>query len=416
MSEIKQKSLSGGLALLKKSWQLFVQHWLEFIVLGFIIVLPGLLFDYFFGATFNQFFSGNYDLVKASPLVAVGVVLMFIVTSLISLFGLLCVLYAVIGAFDTLLGILMTAAKRFGAFIGLQVFQGMFFVLISFGIYYLFVFLGLLLGAQQEMIAFSIPFIFFPTIVFAVYFSLSSYTFVVEGLGPIASMKKSLALVRGWWWTVWSKLLVFAVVFFLASLIFSGILYLIPGGVYITNLASVVIAPWFLLYLHLVYQELTVVKSEGLMRGNMPLLQKLLFLFLSVFLVALAMIVALSQSFLFNKDYIVAEALFYQTQESFPEVTDKELYIRGFLLGDSQASDDSYDDNAENVEIIGFVDNESFLSGYQTGFLFSCQELGRSSERCFQLLQQRMDFIAAEINSLIDPSLLENSTTTSSDN
>lgn len=89
-----------------------------------------------------------------------------------------------------------------------------------------------------------------PGIIFAVWFSFSRFVVIKEGLGVRASLKRSRELVRGRFWPILGRYLVFFVVY----LLFQIALGLVP---YIGTFAGIVLAPLFILPSYLLYQELS---------------------------------------------------------------------------------------------------------------------------------------------------------------
>ena len=89
-----------------------------------------------------------------------------------------------------------------------------------------------------------------PGIIFAVWFSFSRFVLIKEGLGVKASLKRSKELVRGRFWPVLGRYLVLFIVLILAQIALSQIPY-------IGTIASMLLAPLFILPSYLLYQELS---------------------------------------------------------------------------------------------------------------------------------------------------------------
>jgi hypothetical protein len=85
-----------------------------------------------------------------------------------------------------------------------------------------------------------------PGIVFAIWFSFSKLVFVNEKLGIVDSMKKSRGLVKGRFWAVMGRLIVFGVFSGLAGFVISTVPYV--GGIISALSRALFILPLFLLY------------------------------------------------------------------------------------------------------------------------------------------------------------------------
>src|SRR3990172_5824077 len=86
--------------------------------------------------------------------------------------------------------------------------------------------------------------------IWAVLFFFSRFVLIKEGLGVKASLKRSNELVRGRFWPVLGRYLVFFIVLILAQIALSQIPY-------IGTIASMLLAPLFILPSYLLYQELS---------------------------------------------------------------------------------------------------------------------------------------------------------------
>lgn len=79
-----------------------------------------------------------------------------------------------------------------------------------------------------------------PGIVFAFWFVFAPYLFALENLKGMEALKQSMALVSGYWWSVFSRFLVFFLIAMMVSLVFSfapllgslvNIFFIMPAGV-----------------------------------------------------------------------------------------------------------------------------------------------------------------------------------------
>lgn len=89
-----------------------------------------------------------------------------------------------------------------------------------------------------------------PGIIFAVWFSFSQFILISEGLGVRASLAKSKKLVKGRFWQVLGRLIVFA----LTIGLFQIFLSLVP---FVGGIASLFFTPLFILPSYLLYKELS---------------------------------------------------------------------------------------------------------------------------------------------------------------
>ncbi|MFZ5933219.1 MAG: hypothetical protein ACOYT7_04055 [Patescibacteria group bacterium] len=89
-----------------------------------------------------------------------------------------------------------------------------------------------------------------PGIILGVWFSFSQFIAISEGLGAKESLAKSRALVKGYFFPILGRLLVFMLVFMLIEIILS----LIP---FFGSLATVLLGPFFILPSYLLYKELS---------------------------------------------------------------------------------------------------------------------------------------------------------------
>ena len=108
-----------------------------------------------------------------------------------------------------------------------------------------------LVGLLNMLIVFlGLVLLIVPGIIFAVWFSFSRFILIKEGLGIKASLARSKELVRGRFWPILGRYLIFFVVIILAQIALS----LVP---YIGTIASTLLAPLFILPFYLLYQELS---------------------------------------------------------------------------------------------------------------------------------------------------------------
>jgi len=85
-----------------------------------------------------------------------------------------------------------------------------------------------------------------PGVIFSVWFVLSKFAFVDQNLGVFDSMKKSKELVKGRFWAVFGRIIIFGVFAVLVGIILSYVPYL--GPIVSALLGGLFIFPYFLLY------------------------------------------------------------------------------------------------------------------------------------------------------------------------
>ncbi len=101
-----------------------------------------------------------------------------------------------------------------------------------------------------------------PGIIFAGWFVLSIYVFVVEGKKGFGAMMASKEYVRGYWWDVMGRLLVLGLISAAFQLLF--MLPAMLGGQTVQNIlgsiSNLLFAPFALIYSYLIYQNLKELK------------------------------------------------------------------------------------------------------------------------------------------------------------
>lgn len=90
-----------------------------------------------------------------------------------------------------------------------------------------------------------------PGIVFAVWFSFSTYVFIAEGKKGKSAMVRSKELVKGYWWVIFGRLLVIGIL--------GAIVSQIPFLGYLINLLFMM--PLTLIYMYLLYEDLKRIKT-----------------------------------------------------------------------------------------------------------------------------------------------------------
>ena len=106
-----------------------------------------------------------------------------------------------------------------------------------------------------------------PGIVVSVYYIFVAWVFIMEGLKNKAAMRRSKELVKGQWWPVFWKIFLPT---FILSLIFSIPSEFIEdksrtdtGYSVVTDMLSLIFAPFFLVYTYNLYRDLVSFKNNN---------------------------------------------------------------------------------------------------------------------------------------------------------
>ncbi len=208
------KKLSSPVKLIKDAFKIFFEKKnLPYFVLVYLPIIPFQIFSYF------------QESMKFIPPVGVTVLISFV--------------YFVVYLLTMVAGI--SAVKRVTAKETLDVKKTFIFAwknLWKFFLLMILVFLATFGGFVLLII---------PGIIFAVWFSFSSFVFVDKGLGVKASMGKSRELVKGRFWAVLGRLFVFGLFSGFVGLVVS-IIPLGIGAALVTLAGALFMLPSFLLY------------------------------------------------------------------------------------------------------------------------------------------------------------------------
>jgi hypothetical protein len=175
---------------------------------------------------------------KLAVLIVIGVLAILILYTLAQAAILYVAFQSMRGRVVGIAEALRRGLSRFGAIVGLA-------ILVGFGIW-----IGLIL-------------LIVPGIMFALRWSVALPACVVEGLGPLASMKRSAQLTKGHRWKLFGIFLLLWVVSALAGLLIG--LLLKPAGVVVTQVVQAVwnaawTAFWYVT-LVMIYHDLRVIKE-----------------------------------------------------------------------------------------------------------------------------------------------------------
>lgn len=136
-----------------------------------------------------------------------------------------------------------------------------------------------------------------PGVILGVYWAFAIYALILGGASVIDSLKKSYALVRGWWWMVFQRM-----IFLFGVAVIVSVFAIVPVyGVFLSYLLSLLVAPVVIIYVGLTYQELVKIKSDNPKAKNVITLgRKVLFVLLAVVILALLSLVTALGDFVIN--------------------------------------------------------------------------------------------------------------------
>lgn len=133
-------------------------------------------------------------------------------------------------------------------------------------------FLSYLLIAILSGITIAVGFLLFivPGVVFAVWFCFTYFTLLIEGKKGIEAMKASKEHVRGMFLDVFVRLIVLFIIYFVIMFIVGFVFSMFSSGMMVqvaTDIISVFIAPYALVYLYRLYQD---VKANKVVAATIP--------------------------------------------------------------------------------------------------------------------------------------------------
>lgn len=218
------QKLSSPIKLIKDSVKIFfTKENLRYFVSIYLVLALFQVLTYFQGSVINTS-TGN---IKNVPVVFVVVILNFIVYLLTTIAGIVAVKQVINGEEFNIKETFLFAWKNLWGFF-----------LVS-ALVFLAIFGGMIL-------------LIIPGIIFGVWFAFAKFIYVDTGLGAKTVMGKSRELVKGRFWAILGRFIVFGVFSGLVSFVFSGIPYGIGSD--IISLAGVL----FILPSYLMYRELSV--------------------------------------------------------------------------------------------------------------------------------------------------------------
>lgn len=121
-----------------------------------------------------------------------------------------------------------------------------------------------------------------PAIIFAVWFSLSSFTFVVEGQRGLSALLRSKEYVQGKWWGVFWRLVIIFIFWLALSLIILVVNFVASENIAdtVSVAVSVLLWPFILAYLFVLYDALRKIQPQ--LAGQPVTAKKRFFIFASV--------------------------------------------------------------------------------------------------------------------------------------
>ncbi len=202
-------SLPDSYELFTQAWAILKKLWQEVILIGII------------------------------PLIPVGIMLLlalaYIAISLTPIseaaLGMVAIVFAILGVVNLLVLAFVSIVCKYAPLFMIkerneEVFAGQIF---QEAVPYFWRYLGLAILVGLVCAAGLVLF-FIPGIIWGIWFAFSLIVLIAEGKGGIEAMKRSKELVKGYWWSVFSRLVAFGVVAFIASLLLS-IVFNIPLSV-----------------------------------------------------------------------------------------------------------------------------------------------------------------------------------------
>lgn len=109
-----------------------------------------------------------------------------------------------------------------------------------------------------------------PGIIVSVYYSFAIWTLIFEDYKGMSALKRSKELVKGHWWSVFSRLLIFGLIHLVIILVLSiPFVFIKEGSVlefiwnFTTSMLDIIISIVFAIYSYLIYKDLVRIKGES---------------------------------------------------------------------------------------------------------------------------------------------------------
>lgn len=107
-----------------------------------------------------------------------------------------------------------------------------------------------------------------PGIIFSIFYSFAVYAFFFEGLTGMKAIRRSISLVKNYWWAVFGRFIVIGIALYIFTMIISIPLHLVSDKsiffyiwTTIIQIISFLIGPISLLYFYQIYQDLVKIKK-----------------------------------------------------------------------------------------------------------------------------------------------------------
>jgi len=102
-----------------------------------------------------------------------------------------------------------------------------------------------------------------PGIVLAVFYSLAMYVLICENIRGWAAAKKSMNLIKNYWWAALGRFIVLLIVIYVPMMIISGIIGFAyqPAANLATVILSLIAMPFAVIYSYKMYQNLKEIKK-----------------------------------------------------------------------------------------------------------------------------------------------------------
>ena len=109
-----------------------------------------------------------------------------------------------------------------------------------------------------------------PGIIFSIFYGFAAYVFFFEGQKGMAAIRRSVQLVKGYWWPVFGRFLVIGLATWAVTMVFSCPMYFVSedsaffavwNG--LMQVVSFLIGPAVLLFTYTIYKDLVKIKDEA---------------------------------------------------------------------------------------------------------------------------------------------------------
>lgn len=244
-------SIPSGFALLKISWETYKKGWKKFVGL---LIWPTLKFAIAaliltnLDSLFN-FATGFLRISVPSPNVAdLAFSILALLGSLVGFIALIVLYISYFGLFFLVGGFENNISRREAFSLGKSYFW-------SFIVIHILVFFTVLAG---------LLFLIIPGIIFSFWFIFAPFVLAIEDLRGVAALKRSRELVRGFWWTVFFRQLLFGIISFLPTIPITLIVSFIPNDYLVLARTS---ASFLQLLVYLIFIPLGIIYNFNLFQS-----------------------------------------------------------------------------------------------------------------------------------------------------